>query len=78
MLRTASGQYVGQGSVEEKGMKLRKSKLAKRQLRMKGEEVEYMRRCALQCWARATLPSKMRGQILGLEKETRPRRLTCP
>lgn len=76
--RMPSGQLVGQGSVEEKGMKLRKSKMAKRQLRMKGEENEYMRRCVLQCWAKAALPNKMRGQILGLEKEKRTRRLTCP
>lgn len=59
-------------------MKLRKSKLAKRQLRMKGEETEYMRRCVLQCWAKAVLPNKVRGQILGLEGERHVRRLTLP
>ncbi|KAF1972611.1 hypothetical protein BU23DRAFT_507873 [Bimuria novae-zelandiae CBS 107.79] len=78
LLRTPSGEIIGQGSVEEKGMKLRKSKLAKRQLRMKNEETEYMRRSALQCWARAAVPSKLRGQVLGLDKAKRVRRLTCP
>lgn len=78
VLRTPSGQLVGQGRAEEKGAKLWKSKLAKRQLRMKGEETEYMRRCALQCWAKAALPNKMRGQILGLDTERRGRRLSSP
>jgi hypothetical protein len=61
---------------EEKGVKLRKSKLAKRQLRMKGEEMEIMRRCALQCWARAAVPSRMRNELLG--RHERSRRLTAP
>jgi hypothetical protein len=63
-------------SGEEKGAKLKKSKLAKRQLRMKHEEIEIMRRAALQCWAKAAVPSKMRNQLLG--KDNRRRSLTCP
>ncbi|KAL1610179.1 hypothetical protein SLS60_001844 [Paraconiothyrium brasiliense] len=78
MVRTPSGQFVGQGNAEERGVKLRKSKLAKRQLRMKGEETEYMRRCALQTWAKVTMPNKLRGKLLGLDTETRVRRLSCP
>ncbi|ORY08352.1 hypothetical protein BCR34DRAFT_488786 [Clohesyomyces aquaticus] len=62
---------------EEKGAKLWKSKMAKRQLRMKGEEMDLMRRCALQCWAAAAVPSKLRNEILG-RGEKRARSLTCP
>ncbi|KAI8930848.1 hypothetical protein NX059_011868 [Plenodomus lindquistii] len=65
-------------TAEEKGVKLRKSKLAKRQLRMKDEEVEMMRRVALQCWARARTPKALRGEVLGLGKSVRTRSLTCP
>ena len=72
------GQVGAQGGAEEKGVRLRKSKLAKRQLRMKGEEAEWMRRCALQCWAKAAVPSKLRGEILGVGKVGRTRSLTCP
>ena len=75
---TPTDQFpVSRGAPEEKGVKLRKSKLAKRQLRMKGEEIELMRRCALQTWARAAFPSKVRGEILG-RGEKRVRSLTCP
>ncbi|KAF2186344.1 hypothetical protein K469DRAFT_707005 [Zopfia rhizophila CBS 207.26] len=62
---------------EGKGAKLRKSKMAKRQLRMKREEIDLMRRCALQCWAAAAVPSKLRKEILG-RGERRLRSLTCP
>lgn len=65
------------GVPEEKGLKLKKSKLAKRQLRLKGEELEMMKRCALQCWARAAVPSKMRNELLGGSIGHR-RTLTCP
>ncbi|KAJ4299066.1 hypothetical protein N0V90_004310 [Kalmusia sp. IMI 367209] len=75
---TSLGHVGAQGNDEEKGVRLRKSKLAKRQLRMKGEEAEWMRRCALQCWAKAAVPSKVRGEILGVGKEKRTRSLTCP
>jgi hypothetical protein len=64
--------------VEEKGVKLRKSKLAKRQLRLKDEEIDIMRRMALQCWAKASVPKQIRGEILGTGKLTRVRSLTCP
>ncbi|KAF1917706.1 hypothetical protein BDU57DRAFT_174453 [Ampelomyces quisqualis] len=64
--------------VEEKGVKLRKSKLAKRQLRLKDEEFELMRRAALQCWAKARVPKHVRGEILGTGKLSRVRSLTCP
>jgi hypothetical protein len=64
------------GQAEEIGVKLKKSKLAKRQLRMKDEEVETMRRYVLQCWAKAVVPSKMRNALLG--RGERRRSLTCP
>lgn len=65
---------------EEKGVKLRKSKLAKRQLRLEREEVELMRRVAMQCWAKAKLPKGVRGEMLGQsgEDSRRTRSLTCP
>jgi hypothetical protein len=69
----ASGQ-----AVEEKGVKLRKSKLAKRQLRLRDEEVELMRRVAMQCWAKAWVPKQIRGEVLGLGESKRTRSLTCP
>ncbi|KAK1919832.1 hypothetical protein P3342_002125 [Pyrenophora teres f. teres] len=69
----ASGQ-----AVEEKGVKLRKSKLAKRQLRLRDEEVELMRRVAMQCWAKAQVPKKIRGDVLGISDGKRTRSLTCP
>lgn len=64
---------------EEKGVKLRKSKLAKRQLRLEREEVELMR-MAMQCWAKAKLPKGVRGKMLGQsgEDSRRTRSLTCP
>jgi hypothetical protein len=62
----------------EKGVKLRKSKLAKRQLRLKDEEVELMRRVALQCWAKARVPKLIRGELLGQGESKRTRSLTCP
>ncbi|KAF1941153.1 hypothetical protein EJ02DRAFT_435068 [Clathrospora elynae] len=65
-------------AVEEKGVKLRKSKLAKRQLRLEREEVELMRRVALQCWAQARVPKNIRGELLGLGETKRTRSLTCP
>lgn len=64
--------------VEEKGVKLKKSKLAKRQLRLKDEEVELMRRVAMQCWAQARMPKHIRNEILGDGKANRTRSLTCP
>ena len=65
-------------AVEEKGVKLRKSKLAKRQLRLKDEEIELMRRVAFQCWAKAQVPKQLRGEVLGVGKSNRTRSLTCP
>jgi hypothetical protein len=64
--------------VEGKGVKLRKSKLAKRQLRLKDEEVELMRRVALQCWAKARVPKEIRNELLGDARIVRRRSLTCP
>lgn len=61
------------------GLRLKKSKLAKRQLRMKGEEMDLMRRCALQCWAKAAVPGKVRKDLLAIATgERRTRSLTCP
>ncbi|KAH9878210.1 hypothetical protein J1614_003427 [Plenodomus biglobosus] len=68
---------VGQPG-QDKGVRLRKSKLAKRQLRMKDEEVEMMRRVAMQCWAQASMPKALRGEVLGLGKNVRARSSTCP
>jgi hypothetical protein len=74
---TVPGVMLSKASKEpETGMQLKKSKLAKRQLRMKGEEMEIMRRYALQCWAKAAVPSQLRNEILG--KDGRKRTLTCP
>ncbi|KAL6705019.1 hypothetical protein ACN47E_007422 [Coniothyrium glycines] len=71
--------FVGRGhAAEERGVKLRKSKLAKRQLRLKDEETELMRRVVLQCWAKARVPKQIRGEVLGLAREGRARSLTCP
>ncbi|KNG51017.1 hypothetical protein DDE82_008136 [Stemphylium lycopersici] len=69
----ASGQVV-----EQKGVKLRKSKLAKRQLRLRDEEVELMRRVAMQCWAKAQVPKNLRGDVLAFGESKRNRSLTCP
>lgn len=65
---------------EGKGVKLRKSKLAKRQLRLEREEIELMRRVAMQCWAKAKLPKNVRGELLGQtgEDSRRRRSFTCP
>ncbi|KAF2621964.1 hypothetical protein BU25DRAFT_495394 [Macroventuria anomochaeta] len=65
---------------EKKGVKLRKSKLAKRQLRLEREEIELMRRVAMQCWAKAKLPKGVRSEMLGQsgEDSRRRRSLTCP
>lgn len=75
---TPSAQLFGSGEAPgQRGAKLRKSKMAKRQLRMKEEEMEMMRRFAMQCWARAAVPSKIRGEILGVGRgERRVRCLT--
>ncbi|EMD70165.1 hypothetical protein COCSADRAFT_32798 [Bipolaris sorokiniana ND90Pr] len=62
----------------EKGVKLRKSKLAKRQLRLRDEEVELMRRVAMQCWAKAKVPKNLRADALALGESKRSRSLTCP
>jgi hypothetical protein len=70
--------FANSTQVKEKGVKLRKSKLAKRQLRLKDEEMELMRRVALQCWAQARVPKQIRGEILGTGKLTHSRSFTCP
>lgn len=73
-----SAVFAGRQAGQEKGARLRKSKLAKRQLRMKDEEVEMMRRVALQCWAQARMPKSLRGDVLGWGRNVRARSLTCP
>ncbi|KAF9697710.1 hypothetical protein EKO04_004008 [Ascochyta lentis] len=77
---TTPGLQYTNAQSEEKGVKLRKSKLAKRQLRLEREEIELMRRLAMQCWAKAKLPKSVRGQMLGQggEDSRRRRSLTCP
>jgi hypothetical protein len=69
------GVGADDGDGETRGVRLRKSKLAKRQLRLKNEEMELMRRVALQCWARAKMPGLARE--MGGEGR-RSRSLTCP
>lgn len=66
------------GDGEGSGTKLKKSKLAKRQLRMKGEELELLQRAALQCWGAVAVPAALRRQTLGRVGERRVRSLTCP
>ena len=72
-------QYLSSQN-EQKGVKLRKSKLALRQLRLEREEIELMRRIATQCWAKAKLPKGVRSEMLGHrgEDSRRERSLTCP
>lgn len=67
------GMRVGGGlhGVEEQGMKLLKSKLAKRQLQLHKEEEEFMKRGALQCWGRAEMGGRVRGWVLGIEDKGR-------
>lgn len=77
-ITTPNMHFVTSGAPKAKGAKLRKSKLAKRQLRLVREEVEMMRRIALQCWARAQVPKNMRGEMLGRGEGPRRRSLTCP
>ncbi|KAF2737425.1 hypothetical protein EJ04DRAFT_574603 [Polyplosphaeria fusca] len=57
-----------------KGMRLKKSKMAKRQLRMREEEEGLLRRCALQWWGRA---GGVGREVLGVGMG-RARSLTCP
>jgi hypothetical protein len=59
------------------GAKIKAGKVARRQQKMKEEEMDILRRCAMQCWARAAVPSKIRGELLG-RGEKRGRSLTCP
>ncbi|KAF2492342.1 hypothetical protein BU16DRAFT_574354 [Lophium mytilinum] len=77
--RAALLRYGGlHGDGEGSGTKLKKSKLAKRQLRMKGEELELLQRAALQCWGAVAVPAALRKQTLGRVGERRVRSLTCP
>jgi hypothetical protein len=66
-----------QTNSDDSGTRLKKSKLAKRQLRMKGEEMELLQRRALQCWGAVAVPADLRKQTLGKGKR-RARSLTCP
>jgi hypothetical protein len=77
---TAPGLQYASAQSADKGVKLKKSKLAKRQLRLEREEIDLMRRVAMQCWARAKLPKGVRGEMLGQSSNDSKRRrsLTCP
>ena len=77
---TAPGLQYASAQSADKGAKLKKSKLAKRQLRLEREEIDLMRRVAMQCWARAKLPKGVRGEMLGHSSDDSRRRrsLTCP
>lgn len=68
--------FSARGKGETKGARLRKSKLAERQLRMKVEEMELMKRGALQYWAKAMVPNTTRSALL--MRGERRRSLTCP
>lgn len=57
--------YTSASVGEEKGAKLKKSKLAARQLRMKNEEMEILRHCALHHWSQVGVAGKMRHELLG-------------
>ncbi|KAF2707965.1 hypothetical protein K504DRAFT_410746 [Pleomassaria siparia CBS 279.74] len=73
-------QRMAHGEEEErKGAKVRVSQMAKRQMKLRDEEMEMVRRCAMQCWARTAVPSRIRGELLGMrDGEKRRRNLSCP
>lgn len=72
---TAAGEL--DSDADGPGTKLRKSRLAKRQLRMKGEEMELLKRRAWQCWAAVAMPADVRRAVSG-RGDKRVRSLTCP
>lgn len=88
-LRPGSNRMAGLG--EEDGddneqsptsLRLQKSRLAKRQLRLQREEQELLQRLVWQCWSAVALPSELRNAIRAGTKNSpgqkRRRSLTCP
>lgn len=79
---------VGRGTAararKHTGVPMKQSKLAQRQMRMQVEEMELLRRCAVQCWGKAMVPKHVRGAVLGAvyegaaERASRGRSSTCP
>jgi hypothetical protein len=63
--------YLSPVATEGKGAKLKQSKLAARQLRMKTEEMEILRHCALHHWAKTGVAGKMRHELLGRAERRR-------
>ena len=66
-----------EGKEEVGGVRLKKGSMAKRQLRMRHEEVELLKRCAAQCWGNMVVPRNLRKE-LGIGKRERGRSATCP
>lgn len=69
LMCTATGE-------EHAGVKLQTSKLAERQLRLKDEEAEMMRECAMRCWTQPGVP-RMEGNEF-MRRSARRKCLTCP
>jgi hypothetical protein len=65
-----------------KEMRLKRSKLAKRQMRLKEEQKAMIMRMAWQCWSVVQLPAEQRmaARAMGRKEKHIPRRrtLTCP
>ena len=75
----------GQHGEERTEIRLKKSRLAKRQSQLKHEEREQLLRMASQCWATSALPADQRRAVRtlgrhgdGLEGRNHKRTLTCP
>ena len=84
-LRRDSGTGTG-GDADGKEMKLKKSRLAKRQSRLRLEERELLLRMAWQCWSVAAVPAEQRLAARDAAKRAKygdlgrnhKRTLTCP
>lgn len=85
-VRAPSEVHVdGQHGEERKEIRLKKSKLAKRQSQLKHEEREQLLRMASQCWATNAIPADERIAVRtlgrhgnGIDVRNHKRTLTCP
>ena len=82
-IRAPGGVNIdNQHGEERKEIKLKKSRLAKRQSQLKHEEREQLLRMASQCWAASAIPADQRVAVrtLGRHGDARnhKRTLTCP
>jgi len=85
-IRVPNGTHTdNQHGEERKEIKLKKSRLAKRQSQLKHEEREQLLRMASQCWATTAIPAEQRVAMRalgrhgdGLEGRNHKRTLTCP